>query len=71
MGYLSGTVLAPILAALIIMVIPRRWPHAIRFVAIIGSGATLALSLLVFFGYDWQQGGFQFQERYPWIPELG
>ena len=71
MGYLSGTVLAPILAALIIMVIPRRWPHAIRFVAIMGSGATLALSLLVFFGYDWQQGGFQFQERYPWIPELG
>jgi NADH-quinone oxidoreductase subunit M len=70
-GYLSGTVLAPILAALIIMVIPRRWPHAIRFVAIMGSGATLALSLLVFFGYDWQQGGFQFQERYPWIPELG
>jgi NADH-quinone oxidoreductase subunit M len=70
-GYLSGTVLAPFLAALIIMLIPRRWPHAIRFVAIMGSGATLVLSLLIFFGYDWQQGGFQFQERYPWIPELG
>jgi NADH-quinone oxidoreductase subunit M len=69
--YLSGTVLAPLIAALLIMALPRRWPNAIRFVAAAGSGITLVLSLLVFFGYDWQQGGFQFQERYPWIPELG
>jgi NADH-quinone oxidoreductase subunit M len=70
-GYLSGTVLAPFVSALIIMLIPRRWPNAIRFVAAAGSGITLVLSLIVFTGYDWQQGGFQFLESYPWIPELG
>jgi NADH-quinone oxidoreductase subunit M len=70
-GYLSGTVLAPMITALIIMVIPRRWPWAIRLVAAAGSGLTLVLSLIVFFGYDWQLAGFQFVERYAWIPELG
>jgi len=69
--YLSGTVLAPMLAALLIMAIPRRRANAIRFVAFAGSAITLVLALIVFFGYDWQQGGFQFQERYAWIPELG
>jgi NADH-quinone oxidoreductase subunit M len=70
-GYLSGIVLAPLIAALLILVIPRRWPWVIRIVAAIGSGVTLVLSLIVFFGYDWQRGGFQYQETYNWIPELG
>ncbi|MGH2366719.1 MAG: complex I subunit 4 family protein [Chloroflexota bacterium] len=71
MGYLSGIVLAPFIAALIIMAVPRRWPWAIRIVAAIGSGVSLALSFVVFFGYDWQTAGFQFEELYEWIPELG
>ena len=71
MGYLSGIVLAPLVSALIILFIPRRWPNAIRVVAALGSATTLVIALLVFFGYDWQQAGFQFVERYPWIPELG
>jgi NADH-quinone oxidoreductase subunit M len=70
-GYLSGIVLAPLVSALIILFIPRRWPNAIRVVAALGSATTLVIALLVFFGYDWQQAGFQFVERYPWIPELG
>jgi NADH-quinone oxidoreductase subunit M len=63
--------LAPFIAALVIMVTPRRWPWVIRTVAVIGSGISLVLSLIVFFGYDWQTGGFQFDEAYEWIPEFG
>jgi NADH-quinone oxidoreductase subunit M len=70
-GYLSVIVIAPFIAALLIMATPRRWPGVIRAIAAISSGLTLVLSLLVFYGYDWQVAGFQFQERYDWIPELG
>src|SRR5919108_2189138 len=71
MGYLSGMLLAPFVSALLIMLVPRRWPWVIRIIAALGSAVTLALSLAVFVGYDWRAGGFQFEERYPWIPELG
>jgi len=70
-GSLAAIVLAPFIAALIIMVVPRRWPWVIRAVAVISSGITLALATYVFFNYDWQAGGFQFEESYPWIPEFG
>jgi NADH-quinone oxidoreductase subunit M len=70
-GYLAWIMLAPFIAALIIMVVPRRWPWVIRAVAVIGSGISLVLSLMVFAGYDWQTDGFQFGESYDWIPEFG
>jgi NADH-quinone oxidoreductase subunit M len=70
-GYLSGTILAPFVAAILIMLVPRRWPWVIRVIAAAGSAISLVLSLIVFAGYDWQGGGFQFEELYEWIPELG
>lgn len=68
---LSWIALAPFVAAVIIMLIPRRWPWAIRVVATMASAVSLVLSLVVFAGYDWRTGGFQYQELYEWIPELG
>ncbi len=70
-GYLSATVLAPFISALIIIAIPRQRPWAIRLVAAAGSALTLVLSMIIFVGYDWERAGFQFQEQYDWIPELG
>jgi NADH-quinone oxidoreductase subunit M len=69
--YLSAITLAPIVGALIIIFMPRRWAWPIRFVAVAASGISLALSVLVFWGYDWTRGGYQFQELYSWIPDLG
>ncbi len=71
MGILSAILLTPFVAAILIMGIPRRWPWVIRTVAAVASGITLVLSLVLFVGYDWRAGGFQFQEVYDWIPELG
>jgi len=70
-GALAWIILAPFIAALVIMVIPRSQPWAIRGVAVAASAVTLILSLIVFFGYDWRAGGFQFEEHYDWLPELG
>src|SRR5829696_6970249 len=71
MGYLLGITLSPFIGAILIMLTPRTNPWIIRWIAAISSGVSLALSLIVFAGYDWQKGGFQFQELYSWIPELG
>lgn len=71
MGYLSWMTLSPFLGALIIMLLPRRWVWPIRIVAAVSSGVSLVLSLIVFTGYDWQRGGYQFHELYSWIPEVG
>ena len=71
MGALGWIVLIPFVAALLIMVTPRQWPWVIRAIAVVASGATLVLALIVFYGYDWTVGGFQFREQYDWIPELG
>jgi NADH-quinone oxidoreductase subunit M len=70
-GYLSWIVLAPFLSALIIILLPRVWHWPIRLVATVGSGASLILSIVVFAGYDWRTGGFQFKEFYDWLPDLG
>jgi NADH-quinone oxidoreductase subunit M len=70
-GYLAWFALAPFIAAIVIMLVPRRWPWAIRGVAVGASGISFVLSLFVFVGYDWQAGGFQFAEQYTWIPDLG
>jgi NADH-quinone oxidoreductase subunit M len=70
-GYLAWIALAPFIAAIVIMLVPRRWPWAIRGVAAVASGISFILSLFVFVGYDWQAGGFQFAEQYTWIPDLG
>jgi NADH-quinone oxidoreductase subunit M len=53
------------------MVIPSAQRELIRWIGASFALISLVLSLLVFFGYDPAQGGFQFVERLPWIPQLG
>ena len=67
-GLLTATVFLPLVGALLIAVLVRNDRH-VRFVA----GATivldLALSVLVFTGYDLGKGGVQLVDRAPgWIP---
>lgn len=62
------SLLAP---TLIIALLPSSQRNLIRWVGASFSFLSLLLSLLVFFAYDPAQGGFQFVERLPWIPQLG
>jgi len=69
--YLSTITLSPFVGAILIMFTPRRSPWVIRWIAALSSTVSLLLSVVLMAGYDWQRAGFQFRERYAWIPELG
>ena len=72
--FLTTTLLAPILAALIIVFIPKENDKLCKSVAAVGTGIALTLSLYVYFGYDQSVGGLQwvdFGQPVPWISDLG
>lgn len=55
-------------SALLIWVIPS--PRAARWVTLAAASIDLLLALLVVYGYDSTNGGFQFVEKTSWIPTL-
>ncbi len=69
--FLTLIMLVPLIGAIIILLVPRDREDVIKTIAAMASFVSLLLSLAVFFGYDRTLGGFQFQEKTPWIPEFG
>jgi NADH-quinone oxidoreductase subunit M len=73
--WLSLIWLSMLAPAVIIAVIPGQRLTLMRWVGTLFAFVSLVLSLLVFFGYDPARAAagevFQFQERLPWIPQLG
>lgn len=71
---LTTTLLAPIIAALVIVFLPKEEDKLSKSVAAIGTGVALLLSIFVYFSYDKSLGGLQFIDfgkPIPWIPDLG
>lgn len=68
---LPFTLLAPLVAMLLIVFLPRDESKMIKIVAAMGMFVSLVLSLYAFIQYDWVQGGMQFTLTIPWIPDLG
>jgi NADH-quinone oxidoreductase subunit M len=64
---LSVIVFSPILAGLLILLIPSDRKTEIRVTALAAATFTLLLSIWVYFSYDVAVGGYQFVERYPWL----
>lgn len=69
--YLSAIMLAPGAGLLAILLLPAGSRRAVRWVSLASAGASLALTILVFLGFDSAAGGLQYVERLPWVPELG
>lgn len=68
---LSIIIFSPILAGVIIFLLPARLTRLIKSLALVSTGISLALSLIIYFGYDTAAGGYQFLEKLPWLPSLG
>jgi len=68
---LPYTLLAPLVAMLLIVFLPKEETKTIKIVAAIGMFVSLALSIYAFYYYDRLQGGMQFTLTIPWIPDLG
>jgi NADH-quinone oxidoreductase subunit M len=68
---LSLIMLAPIVGAVVIVLLPKDRGDAIKSVAAGSLTMSLLLSFFVMFSYDKILSGFQFVERLNWIPDLG
>jgi NADH-quinone oxidoreductase subunit M len=68
---LSVITFTPIVAAVLILLLPAQRRNETRAVALAAATFALILSFWVYFNYDHTAGGYQFLERYNWLPPLG
>jgi NADH-quinone oxidoreductase subunit M len=68
---LSVITFTPVVAAVLILLIPAERKNETRAVALAAAVFALILSCWVYFGYDQAVGGYQFIEQYNWLPALG
>jgi NADH-quinone oxidoreductase subunit M len=68
---LSVIVFTPIIAALLILLYKPEQKKAIRITALTAALFALALSAFVYFTYDKAAAGYQFVEKYNWMPSMG
>jgi NADH-quinone oxidoreductase subunit M len=68
---LSVITFTPIVAAILILLLPAQRKNEARAVALAAAIFALILSVWVYFNYDQAAGGYQFIEKYDWLPALG
>lgn len=68
---LSLIVWLPAAAALLTYAFRREQVKAIKAWALVATGATFALTILLWAFYRTSEAGYQFAERMPWIPQFG
>jgi NADH-quinone oxidoreductase subunit M len=68
---LSVIVFTPLIAGMLILLLPSDRKSEARMVALAAATFALFLSIWVYFSYDASAGGYQFVEKTPWLPALG
>jgi len=68
---LSIITFTPLVAALILLLLPAERKTEARVTALAAAIFCLVLSTWVFFSYDQAAAGYQFVEIYKWLPALG
>jgi NADH-quinone oxidoreductase subunit M len=68
---LTALVVAPALAALVIMCLPASREQTIKQVAVLSSAIVGAMSFWVVYEFDKADAGYQFVSRHEWIESLG
>jgi len=69
--FLSVIIFTPLLASVLILLMPKERKTEVRMLAAAGAFITLVLSIYVYAAYDKSVGGFQFIEKVSWVPALG
>jgi len=68
---LSVIVFTPVCAALLMLLYKPDQKKAVRITALVTAGVVLLLSTIVYFSYNKAVAGYQFVEKYSWMPFLG
>lgn len=71
MAWLSFIILCPLVAALLIAVLPRDLRVLFRLLAVVATFLSMVGALTVFFSFENGNAGLQFEEYSPWIRMLG
>ncbi len=71
MSLISIVILIPLLGALVIALVPRRYERALKWIALVSVLVNFAFSIALFAGFRGDTANMQFVERAPWIPQLG
>ena len=61
---------SPVLAAVVVLFLPREGTRLIRWVAFVLSFIPLILTIVLWFNFDPSQPGFQFEEQYVWYSAI-
>ncbi len=69
--FLSVITFTPLLVGALLLMFPEERKNETRVAALAGAAICLGLSLFVYFTYNIPQGGYQFVEKFAWIPQLG
>jgi len=67
---LTFILFSPVLAAVILLILPKEEEGLIRWTAFALSFLPLVLALALWFGFDQNVQGFQFEERVAWYPPI-
>ena len=67
---LTTILLFPVLAAIVILFLPKEDVKLIRWAALLASLIPLALSIWLWMRFDSNAVGFQFTEQYPWYQAI-
>ena len=68
---LSIIIFTPIVAGILILLIPGERKTEVRMAALAAATFALILSIWAYFSYDIPAGGYQFVETYNWVPQFG
>jgi NADH-quinone oxidoreductase subunit M len=68
---LTAVWLAPIVGAVLILLMPKERHTEIRMLALASAFIAMALSLWAYFAYDTNVAGIQFEQQVEWVPSLG
>lgn len=69
--YLSILALLPLAAGILLLFLPAGNRKLIRWISLSVSAVTLLVSVYLFFMYDEVAAGYQFIEKFDWLPALG
>ena len=68
---LSVIIFTPLVAGLIILLLPAGRKTEIKVTALAASALSFLLSVWTFLSYNFNTSGYQFIEKAPWLPSLG
>jgi NADH-quinone oxidoreductase subunit M len=66
--YIAGW---PLVAALLLVLVPRNYRLVIRAIAVLATLISAALAVKMFCQFVPGASGFQFEQQVPWVPSLG